>query len=67
MNTSHDHLGFEYKWSVYSPVKKSEILEAERSKDELRDIMSRMIGAEIRYTRNEVLDANRLLDTTAKK
>ncbi len=47
-----DHLGFQYKWSVYSPSKKSEILEAERSKDELRDIMSRMIGAEIRYTRN---------------
>lgn len=45
-----DHLGFEYKWSKYSPSKKSEILEAERAKDELRDIMSRMIGAEIRYT-----------------
>ena len=45
-----EHLGFEYKWSVYSPSKKSEILEAERGKDELRDIMSRMIGAEIRYT-----------------
>ena len=45
-----DHLGFEYKWSVYSPSKKSEILEAERANDELRDIMSRMIGAEIRYT-----------------
>ena len=45
-----DHLGFEYKWSRYSPSKKSEILEAERAKDELRDIMSRMIGAEIRYT-----------------
>ncbi len=44
------HLGFEYKWSEYSPSKKSEILEAERAKDELRDIMSRMIGAEIRYT-----------------
>lgn len=46
-----DHLGFEYKWSKYSPSKKSEILEAERAKDELRDIMSRMIGAEIRYTK----------------
>lgn len=46
-----DHLGFEYKWSRYSPSKKSEILEAERAKDELRDIMSRMIGAEIRYTK----------------
>ena len=33
------------------PSKKSEILEAERSKDELRDIMTRMVGAEIRYTR----------------
>jgi hypothetical protein len=45
-----DHLGFAYKWSEYSPSKKTEILEAERAKDELRDIMSRMIGAEIRYT-----------------
>ena len=45
-----EHLGFSYKWSTFSPSKKSEILEAERSKDELRDIMSRMIGAEIRYT-----------------
>ena len=46
-----DHLGVEYNWSVYSPSKKSEILEAERAKDEMRDIMSRMIGAEVRYTR----------------
>lgn len=46
-----EHLGVEYKWSVYSPSKKSEILEAERSKDELRDIMTRVIGAEVRYTR----------------
>ncbi len=46
-----EHLGVEFPWSVYSPTKKSEILEAERSKDELRDIMSRMIGAEIRYAR----------------
>ena len=46
-----EHLGVEYGWSVYSPSKKSEILEAERSKDELRDIMTRMVGAEVRYTR----------------
>lgn len=46
-----DHLDIEYKWSIYSPTKKSEILEAERSKDELRDIMTRLIGSEIRYTR----------------
>lgn len=46
-----EHLGMKYSWSVYSPSKKSELLEAERGKDELRDIMSRMIGSEIRYTR----------------
>ncbi|MBU1000624.1 hypothetical protein KKE78_04495, partial [Patescibacteria group bacterium] len=40
-----------FDWSVYSPTKKSEILEAERAKDEIRDILSRMIGAEIRYVR----------------
>lgn len=46
-----EHLGVSFDWSIYSPTKKAEILEAERAKDELRDIMSRMIGAEIRYAR----------------
>ena len=46
-----EHLGLSYRWSVYNPTKKAEILEAERAKDEMRDIMSRMIGAEIRYVR----------------
>lgn len=46
-----EHLGLSYKWSVYDPTKNSEILEAERASDEKRDIMSRIIGAEIRYTR----------------
>jgi len=46
-----EHLGIKYRWSEYSPSQKTEFLEAERAKDELRDIMSRMIGAEIRYTR----------------
>ena len=45
-----EHTGFKYYWSDYSPSFKSEILEAEHSKDELRDIMTRMIGAQIRYT-----------------
>ena len=45
-----EHLGHSYKWSTYSPSRKSEMLEAERSKDEVRDILSRVIGAEIRYT-----------------
>jgi hypothetical protein len=46
-----EHLGVQYSWSQYSPSQKMEFLEAERAKDELRDIMSRMIGAEVRYTR----------------
>jgi len=45
-----EHLGHSYRWSTYSPSRKSEMLEAERSKDEVRDILSRVIGAEIRYT-----------------
>ena len=46
-----EHLDIKFDWSVYSPSKKAEILEAERAKDEMRDIMTRMIGAEIRYVR----------------
>lgn len=46
-----EYLGLEYDWSVYSPTLKTELLEAERSRDEIRDIMSRMIGAQIRYCR----------------
>src|SRR5258708_5798667 len=46
-----EHLGLRYSWSVYNPSKKSELLEAERGMDELRDIMSRLIGSEIRYER----------------
>lgn len=46
-----EHLGLEFPWSIYSPTHKAELLEAERAKDEIRDILSRMIGAEIRYVR----------------
>lgn len=46
-----EHLGQEYRWSVFSPSRKTELLEAERAKDEVRDILSRMIGAQIRYAR----------------
>ena len=45
------HLDVSYSWSVYSPSKKTELLEAERGKDEHRDILTRMIGSEIRYVR----------------
>ena len=46
-----EHTGFSYYWSTFSPSFKNELLEAERAKDELRDIMTRMIGAEIHYTK----------------
>ena len=46
-----EHLGVKYKWSEYSPTKKAEMLEAERAMDEIRDIQTRMIGAQIRYAR----------------
>lgn len=45
------HLGVEYKWSVYNPSFQNEILTAERYKDEIRDIQTRMLGAAIRYIR----------------
>lgn len=47
-----EYLNLKYSWSVYNPNLKSEILEAERAKDEVRDILSRMIGAEAEYVRN---------------
>ena len=46
-----EHLGLEYKWSTYSPTFISELLEAERARSEVRDILTRMIGAEARYVR----------------
>jgi DNA invertase Pin-like site-specific DNA recombinase len=46
-----EHLGVKYKWSEYSPTKQAEMLVAERAKDEVRDIQTRMIGAQIRYAR----------------
>lgn len=46
-----DHLGLKYNWSEYSPTWITELLEAERAKGEVRDILTRMIGAEIRYVR----------------
>lgn len=46
-----EHLGVKYNWSEYYPTRQSEIMVAERARDEKRDIMSRMVGAEIRYAR----------------
>ena len=39
-----------YRWSVYNPSFKNEILQAEADRDEVRKILTRLIGAEIRYT-----------------
>ena len=47
-----EHIGdFEYWWSVYSPSEAAEMLAAYQGKVEVRDILSRMIGAEIRLAR----------------
>jgi site-specific DNA recombinase len=43
------HLGIEYKWSKYDTSWITELLEAERAKGDVRDILTRLIGAEIRY------------------
>ncbi len=45
-----EHLDFSYKWSVYRPTKNAEIIEAERGSDEIRDICTRTISSEIRFT-----------------
>src|SRR3989344_3005902 len=40
-----------YDWSIYKPSYKNEILQAENDKEEVRKILTRMIGAEIRYAK----------------
>ena len=38
-----EHLGVKFSWSVYSPSWKTELLEAERAQDEVRDILIRLM------------------------
>lgn len=45
------HLGMEFPWSMVSPSENAEILEANRAKQEVTTILTRMIGAEIGYRR----------------
>ena len=45
------HLDVEFSWSKFNPSWITELLESERYKAELRDILTRMIGAEINYVR----------------
>lgn len=47
-----EHLDIKYKWSEFSPSQASEMMENHRSQSEARDILTRMIGAQIRYARD---------------
>lgn len=42
-----ENLGIEYDWSKYSPSETQELLEADRAKDNKRDMLTRMIGQEV--------------------
>ncbi|MFZ5366495.1 MAG: hypothetical protein ACOZBZ_04395 [Patescibacteria group bacterium] len=45
------HLNVRYDWSEFSPTWITELLDAERAREEVRTILTRLIGAEIRYVR----------------
>ncbi len=45
-----DHLGIEYSWSKQSATQIAQVIEAERARQEVSDILVRMIGAEISLT-----------------
>ena len=47
-----EHLGFEYKWSKRSPTATAQLVEAQRAKDEVTDILTRMVGASIRRVKD---------------
>ena len=51
MNTL-EYLGFSYDWSLFSPSEAAELLEAHRSKEDVRDILTRLISAEIRLAKD---------------
>ncbi len=46
-----DHLGVSYSWSEREPSYMAEIIVAEQAKNEVGDILTRLIGAEISYVR----------------
>lgn len=43
--------GFSYDWSLYHPSETQELMEAQSGKEEVRKILTRMIGAEISLTK----------------
>ena len=46
-----ESLGVKYPWSMYSPSEGSQLLEATRARQEVTDILTRTIGAEIALVR----------------
>ncbi len=46
-----DYFGVKYDWSEFSPTQTNELIVAEGAKEERRNILTRLIGSEIRYTR----------------
>ncbi len=46
-----EHLGVKYKWSEYYPSESAEMITAYNGEQEVRQILTRMIGAQIRYAR----------------
>ncbi len=48
MRNTLEYLGFQYPWSEQSPTATAELAKAQNSKDEVTNILTRMIGAEIR-------------------
>jgi hypothetical protein len=46
-----EHLDVQFPWSLTNPNETSEMLEAKRGKDEKTIILTRLIGAEIKYRR----------------
>ncbi len=69
------HLGFEYGWSKFSTSDLTETLKADISKDEVRTILTRLIGAEISLVQdgyqigsaNEGFENSRILVGNKKK
>ena len=47
-----EHLGFQYDWSMQSPSGIAEVVMAENSRTEITNMLTRMIGQEIRLTRD---------------
>jgi len=50
INTLQDY-GFKYTWSEYSRTASNELMVAEGGKDHRRETLTRLIGAEIRFTK----------------